>query len=185
MKMAFVIYDQMTTLDFIGAFDPLSRLKTMGFLKNVGWEICAIKEQVTDSAGLVFTPTQVRMPLNRFDLVVVPGGPTASKLISDGLFMEWLRSMEHCQFKASVCSGALLLGALGFLKGKKANTHPTRRTELAEYCSQVVDQRVVDEGSVITSGGVTSGIDLGLHLCEKFAGFDVKEKIRRQMDYYG
>lgn len=185
MKMAFVIYDQMTGLDFVGAFDPLSRLKTMGFLKNIGWEICAVQERILDCAGLVFTPSQVRLPLNRFDLVVVPGGPTATQLVSDAPFMNWLRSMEPYQFKASVCSGALLLGALGFLKGKKATTHPTRRVELAEYCSRVVDQRVVDEGSVITSGGVASAIDLGLYLCEKFAGFDVKEKIRRQMDYYG
>jgi transcriptional regulator GlxA family with amidase domain len=185
MKIGFVLYNGMTALDFVGVFDPLSRLKTMGFLKNVSWEICAPTEPVTDAAGLVFTPTQVGTPLDRFDLVVVPGGPNAGQLRSDSQFIEWLKTMEPCPFKASVCSGALLLGVAGFLKGKKATTHPTRRIELAEYCKEVVDQRVVDEGTVLTAGGVTAAIDLGLHLCEKFAGFDVKEKIRCQMDYYG
>jgi transcriptional regulator GlxA family with amidase domain len=185
MKMGFVIYEGMTGLDFVGVFDPLSRLKTMGFLKNVSWEICAVAEQVTDAAGLLFTPSQVGIPLDRFDIVIVPGGPVAHKLCNDETFLKWFKTMKHCPFKASVCSGSLLLGAAGFLKGKKATTHPTRRVELAEYCTEVVDKRVVDEGTVITAGGVTSAIDLGLYLCEKFAGFDVKEKIRRQMDYYG
>jgi transcriptional regulator GlxA family with amidase domain len=185
MKMGFVIYDAMTSLDFVGAFDPLSRLKTMGFLKNVSWEVCAPTDQVSDAAGLVFNPTQVGTPLDRYDLVVVPGGLVTRRLRYETPFIDWLKTMAPCPFKASVCSGALLLGAAGFLRGKKATTHPTARVELAEYCTQVVDQRVVDEGSVITAGGVTSGIDLGLHLCEKFAGFDVKEKIRVQMDYYG
>ncbi len=185
MKIGFVIYNGMTSLDFVGAFDPLTRLKTMGFLKNMSWEICAPSEQVSDDAGLVFTPTQVGTPLDRYDLVVVPGGFITRKLRYDANFIDWLQGSAPCPFKASVCSGALLLGAAGFLKGKKATTHPNARVELAEYCTEVVDQRVVDEGSVITAGGVTSGIDLGLHLCEKFAGFDVKEKIRVQMDYFG
>ncbi len=185
MKIGFVIYDGMTSLDFIGAYDPLTRLKTMGFLKNVSWDVCAISEQITDDRELAFSPTQVGTPLGRYDLVVVPGGYVTRKIRYEAPFVKWLQTMEPCPFKASVCSGSLLLGAAGFLKGKRATTHPTARVELAEYCAEVVDQRVVDEGSVITAAGVTSAIDLGLHLVEKFAGFDVKEKVRRQMDYYG
>ncbi len=185
MKMGFVIFDGMTSLDFIGVYDPLTRLKTMGFLKNVTWDVCAMNEEVKDFTGLAFNPTVVRAPLSLYDIVIVPGGLVTRTLRYDKPFIEWLQTCEPCTFKASVCSGALLLGAAGFLKGKKATAHPTARVELAEYCSKVVDQRVVDEGSVITSAGVTSAIDLGLYLCEKFAGFDVKEKIRIQMDYYG
>jgi transcriptional regulator GlxA family with amidase domain len=185
MKIGFVIFDGMTSLDFIGVYDPLTRLKTMGFLKNLTWDVCAVTEQVTDDRGLVFTPTQVGVPLDRCDLVVVPGGYVTRKIRYEAPFIEWLQTMEPSRFKASVCSGSLLLGAAGFLKGRKATTHPTAKVELAEYCEKVMDQRVVEDGPVITSGGVTAGIDLGLHLCEKFGGFDVKEKIRRQMDYYG
>jgi len=89
MKIGFVIYDGMTALDFVGAFDPISRLKTMGFLKNISWEICALTEPVTDAAGLVLTPTQTGTPLNRYDLVVVPGGPAAAKRPRPILLVVW------------------------------------------------------------------------------------------------
>ncbi len=82
-----------------------------------------------------------------------------------------------------MCTGALLLGAAGFLKGKTATTHPNAFRDLQKYCLSVVNQRVVDEGEVITARGVTSSIDLGLYLCEKLAGREAKEKIRKQMDY--
>ncbi|MBW4634157.1 MAG: DJ-1/PfpI family protein [Iphinoe sp. HA4291-MV1] len=97
--------------------------------------------------------------------------------------MEWLKTSQSCHLKVSVCTGSLLLGKAGFLTGKKATTHPNHFQELEKFCDEVVKQRIVDEGDVITAGGVTSSIDLGLYLCEKFAGSEVKEKIRRQMDY--
>ncbi|MCK5913732.1 MAG: DJ-1/PfpI family protein, partial [Desulfuromusa sp.] len=85
--------------------------------------------------------------------------------------------------KASVCSGSLLLGAAGFLRGKKATTHPKAYTELARYCAKVSKERIVDEGDVITARGVTSAIDLGLHLVERLAGKETRIEIARQMDY--
>ena len=188
MKVAFVIYEGMTTLDFVGAYDPLTRLKSMGFLPDFGWEICATSEKVADEKGLTFIPTQVRGELSNYDLVYVPGGPVSSlrKLADNTNFIEWLTTAEDCQFKISVCTGALLLGEAGFLKGKKATTHPSAFEELRKYCDTVLDRRIVDEGDVITARGVTSSIDLGLYLCEKFAGSEVKEEIRQRMDYpYG
>jgi transcriptional regulator GlxA family with amidase domain len=77
----------------------------------------------------------------------------------------------------------LLLGAAGFLEGRRATTHRSAFQELAKYCLTVVDDRVVDEGDVVTARGVTSALDLGLHLVERFAGTDTQEQIRRQMDY--
>jgi len=74
MKIAFVIFDGMTSLDFVGAFDPLTRLKSMEFLKNMTWEICAHTEQVKDDRGLIFTPTKIKESLDRYELVVIPGG---------------------------------------------------------------------------------------------------------------
>lgn len=133
MKIGFVIYDAMTGLDFVGVFDPMSRLKTMGFLPDLEWDICALREEITDGAGLRFRATRVKQSLGGYDAVVVPGGPAAVQLRFDNDFVDWIKTAESCSWKISVCSGALLLGAAGFLKGKKATTHPTRKTELADY----------------------------------------------------
>ena len=85
--------------------------------------------------------------------------------------------------KASVCTGALLLGAAGFLAGKSATTHPSALRELEPYCGEVRTDRVVDAGGVVTAGGVTAGIDLGLHLVRRLAGTEACRRIARQMDY--
>jgi len=183
VKIAFIIYDEMTALDFIGVFDPVTRLKTMGFLSDLQWEICAQAKTVTDGSGLGFIATKVGGSLDAFDMVIVPGGFGSRKLMNDAGFIAWLRSAAPCKFKVSVCTGALLLGAAGFLKGKTATTHRNAFGDLQRFCSSVVDQRIVDAGDVITARGVTSSIDLGLYLCEKLAGPEVKERIRQQMDY--
>ena len=183
MRISFIIYNEMTALDFVGIYDPLTRLKTMGFMPDLEWEICSMTEEVFDITGLRFTPTKVMEPLGSYDMIVVPGGFGSRKLVQDKKFIEWLRTAKPCKYKVSVCTGSVLLGAAGFLKGKKATTHRTAFDELREFAT-VVDQRIVDEGDVITARGVSSSIDLGLYICEKLAGREVKEKIRRQMDYY-
>lgn len=185
MKVAFVIYNNMTALDFVGVYDPVIRLQTMGFFPDLTWEICADTEVVSDSAGLRFLPTQVKPPLQAFDLVIVPGGITALvyQLTRDREFIDWLKTASSCPLVASVCIGSLLLGAAGFLKDKAATTHPKAFEELKAFCDHIVDRRVVDEVTVITARGVTASIDLGLYLCERLAGHEIKEKIRQQMDY--
>jgi cyclohexyl-isocyanide hydratase len=172
----------MTALDFIGVYDPITRLRTMGFMPDLGWEICAFSETVSDSAGLKFTPTQIKKSLKSFDFLIVPGGITSlvCQLTQDMEFMSWLKTCESCPLKASVCTGSLLLGAAGFLQGKQATSHPNAFKELSEFCATVVDRRLVDEGNVITARGVTASIDLGLYLCEKFLGYyDVPRKLDR------
>lgn len=185
MKIGFIIYNGMTALDLVGIYDPLTRLKTMGFLASLSWDICGIEPKVADSSGLSIVPTAVGVPLSGYNLIVIPGGPTAKKLAQDETFIQWIKTAEPCPLKVSVCSGALLLGAAGFLKGKKAATHAAARNELMAYCSEVLDKRIVDEDDVITCGGVTAGIDLGLYLCGKFVSLDAKEIIKHQMDYHG
>jgi cyclohexyl-isocyanide hydratase len=86
--------------------------------------------------------------------------------------------------KTSVCTGALLLGAAGFLAGKRATTHPNAFEELKPYCATVIAaRRIVDEGEVVTARGVTASIDLGLHLVERIAGREARARIAKQMDY--
>ncbi len=176
MRIAFVIYNGMTALDFIGFYDPVTRLR------DIEWDVCALSEEVHDINGLCFVPTKVSPNLGDYDMLFVPGGYGSRKLINSKEFIEWLKTGKNCKLKVSVCTGALLFGAAGFLKGKKATTYRKAFEELSKFCS-VVDRRIVDEGDVITARGVTSSIDLGLYICEKLAGRKVMEEIREQMDY--
>ena len=183
MRAAFVIFDRMTALDFVGVYDPLGRLRTMNLLPGFEWSVCAPTERVTDDRGLRFLPDRVGGPLTDFDLLVVPGGYGTRELRTDPRFREWLRTADAVPLKASVCTGALLLGAAGFLAGKPATTHPSAMEELRPYCAEVRTERVVDAGGVVTAGGVTAAIDLGLHLVERLAGAEARRRAAVQMDY--
>ena len=182
MRVGFVIFERMTALDFVGVYDPLTRLRGMLFRPDLEWDVCALAAEVRDPHGLKFSATRVGESLGAYDLVIVPGGYGTRELMTDSQFVGWLRTAGGCELKASVCTGTLLFGAAGFLKGRRAATHPTARAELEKYC-EVSEERVVDEGDVVTAGGVTAAIDLGLHLCGRLAGVEAREKIRRQMDY--
>jgi cyclohexyl-isocyanide hydratase len=159
MKTAFVVFNRMTVMDFIGTYDPLTRLKSMRLIPDFEWDICALTEDVVDDKGLRITPTVVGRPLSDYDLLVVPGMGTRA-LQHDTAFIAWLRTSEPVRLKASVCTGSLLLDAAGFLKDKRATSNRNAFEELRPYCAHVVDDRVVDEGEIITARGVTSAIDL-------------------------
>jgi cyclohexyl-isocyanide hydratase len=183
IKIAFVIYDGMTALDFVGVYDPITRLKKSGFLPRLRWEICGMTTPIFASTGLRFTPSRSGDTLESYDMIVVPGGFGSRKYMQDESFLDWLRTAAECRYKVSVCTGALLLGAAGFLAGKTATTHPTAFEDLRRFAAHVTDERVVDDGDVITSRGVTAGIDLGLYLCAKLAGPEAAERIGEQIDY--
>lgn len=183
MKTAFIIFNNMTALDFIGIYDPLSRLKSMDFMPDFDWRICSFTSTVSDSNGLKFIPDSIGGSLANYDLVVVPGGFSTRKLENDSEFIQWLSTAKSAGKVASVCTGSLLLGAAGFLKDKMATTHPSAYDELKQYCMSISRQRICDQGNVITAGGVTSSIDLGLYLVEKITNPETKLKIAKQMDY--
>ena len=186
MKIAFIIYDGMTTLDFIGVYEPITKLKTMNLTPNLEWDVCSFKEKVVkDQVGLRLVPDRVGKSLGRYDVVIVPGGPGSRKLMNDVRFTHWIRTAEKAKLKGSVCTGALLLGAAGFLKEKRATTHHSAFHLLAKYCHAVVkNERIVDEGDVITAGGVTAALDLGMYLCQKYAGRRKTKMIRMQIEYF-
>lgn len=183
MKAAFVMFDQMTSLDFIGFYDPLTRLKSMKIMADFDWRICALTPQIVDDRGLRLQADVVNAPLDDYDLLFVPGGFGTRSLQHDSRFIDWLASARAARLKVSVCTGALLLGAAGFLRGLRATTHPGALQELEPYCRAVVRERIVDEGGTITAGGVSSAIDLGLHLVQRLAGADARARIAAQMDY--
>lgn len=185
MNIGFIVFQGMTMLDFVGFYDPVTRLKTMGLVQDIMWDICSFTDDVVDTAGLQIKPNKHRESLSIYDMVFFPGGFARRNLICDRDFMQWIQSCSHCKLKVSVCTGALILGKAGFLKEKRATTHPNVLGELKEYCREVVNERVVDEGDIITARGVTSSIDLGLYICKKLYGKDAQERIASQMDYHG
>lgn len=183
MRFAFVVYDGLTLLDFAGVYDPVTRLKTMGFKDDFEYRVCAMKQTVRTIEGLEMTVDQVGEPLDGYDVIFIPGGSGVSALFGDTAFMQWIKSAAPHTVMSAVCGGALVLGALGLLKGRRATTHPALMQHLARFTEQPCEDRIVDEGSVITARGVTSAIDLGLYLCERIAGKEVRVKIQQQMDY--
>jgi cyclohexyl-isocyanide hydratase len=186
MKAALIVFDDLTALDFVGFYDPLTRLKSMAILPELEWRICARTQQVTDDRGMCVVADSVNETLAGCDLLYVPGGFGTRTLRHDDEFIDWLKTANKASLKISVCTGALLLGAAGYLRGLRATTHPSAMKELEPYCGQAVGERVVDEGGVITAGGVTSAIDLGLHVVQRLAGIEARKRIARQMDYpYG
>jgi cyclohexyl-isocyanide hydratase len=186
MKAALIVFERMTYLDFVGFYDPLTRLKSLNLLPDFEWRICSNRKQVGDDRrvpGMTMLAESVLEPLDGYDLVFVPGGIGTRELQHDREFIEWLKTAAPVKPKVSVCTGALLLGAAGFLRGKRATTHPSALKELQPYCEMVVTDRIVDEGDVVTGSGVSTSIDLGLHMVERIAGPEARDRAARQMCY--
>jgi transcriptional regulator GlxA family with amidase domain len=185
MKIAYILYNNLTLLDFVGVYDPVGRLKTMNFIPGLQWDICSLTEKLNDERGFTFLPTKVNSSLESYDVLIVPGGDGHKPLMDDNNFISWLQTARPEALKTSVCTGSMLLGAAGFLKGKRATTHFEYYKPLQNFCKEVLTDRVVEDGNVITAGAVSSAIDLGLFLCNKWAGAEAAAAIRARMDYRG
>ncbi|UWG48214.1 Putative intracellular protease/amidase [Halanaeroarchaeum sp. HSR-CO] len=180
MNVAFCAYDGMTALDFVGGYDPITRLHRMDFLP-LEWDVCARTETVTTD-GLTLDVDQVKPDLGSYDLVFVPGGMATRALRHDESFVEWIGTASESEYVTSVCTRSILLGAAGLLEGRSATTHPSAFGLLEKY-AEVVDDRVVHDGPVITGRGVSSSLDLGLYIVEELSDRDTRRAIAEQMDY--
>jgi cyclohexyl-isocyanide hydratase len=183
MDAAFVAFDGMTALDLLGPYHALTCLDERGHA-DVDATVVARTAPTADRAGLELAPDEVGQSLAGYDLVVVPGGGATRDLREDDRFLEWLAGADP-DLLVSVCTGALLLGAAGFLEGRTATTHPTAYDLLAEYC-EVSEERVVPAAGdppVVTSRGVTAGIDCGLYCCERLADAEARADVAAAMDY--
>lgn len=183
MKIAFVLFDGLTFLDFAGFYDVINRLNFFEQTKGTTWETCAMTDQVTDELGLSLKVDRVKPNLAEYDLVFVPGGMGTRKLRFDEAFVGWLRQAENVPLKVSVCTGSLLMGAAGFLTGKKATTHPNVYDLLEPYVAEVIQTRIVKDGNVITAGGVATSIDLGIYVVGLLAGQEAAANVKLQIDY--
>lgn len=183
MKAAYILFDGITLLDFIGIYDPLCRLQSQKHLPDFSWDLCALTPTIKDSFGLEMTMDLVTPDLSNYDIIIIPGGFGTRLLQHDPAFLKWLATAEPVPKKVSICTGALLLGAAGFLRGHRATTHFNEYDNLTPYCAEVLHDRIVDDGAVITAGAVASSLDLGLYLCQQLVGSEATEAIRRSMDY--
>lgn len=193
-RIALAAFPGLTLLDLVGPLDALSRIASMGFDPTTTCEVIALARRrdeddaetdppvVWSAWGAELVTARHRPPLEAFDVLVVPGGPGTRALEKDAEVIAWLATFPANRLLASVCTGALLLGAAGRLQGKRATTHHTMLADLARFGATAVAERVVDEGQLVTAGGVTSGIDLGLHLVRRLAGDDAHAKIATQME---
>lgn len=181
-RIALLAFPGITLLDLIGVYDVLRRVGAMGVDPEVRCRVLGTETPVADEHGLRLVPEAVYEDLAGYDLLVVPGGHGTRELAKDARCIEYLRSWGEARPIASVCTGSILLGAAGHLAGKRATTHHRAYGELAPYCAEVVrDRRVVDEGRVVTAGGVACALDLGVHLVERFWGADARRRIADQM----
>jgi len=158
----------------------------MGILKvkeNVTWDFCSNKEQITDDRGLTIKIDQVCPDLSVYDLIFIPGGFSTRQLRYDADFISWIQTAKDVEYKVSVCTGALILGAAGFLKGKNATTKPSAYELLAPYCTNVVKERFVRDGNIFTGGGVSASIDLGLYFIESLTNENIVQQVQEKMDY--
>jgi len=185
MQIGYVIFEGITWLDFIGIYDPLSRLQSMKFMPDLTWDICGYNTINRDNFGLEIKPTLIQNSLKYYDAIIVPGGHGTRHLQYDPVFIGWLQTASEQATKISICTGSLLLGAAGFLNGKKATTNYNEYEALRPYCGEVLTDRIVEDGNCITAGAVSASLDLGLYLCAQWAGAEAAAEIRKKMDYRG
>ncbi len=180
MDVAIPIYDAFTALDAVGPYEVLSRLPGA----RVRF-IAARPGAVTTDNGMLSLVAEASLDeVPAPDVLVVPGGISTPKVARDPVYVDWVRrAHETSTWTTSVCTGALLLGAAGILDGLKATTHWLDYEELATYGAQPTPQRVVEQGKVITSAGVSSGIDMALTLAARIAGDDVARAIQLGIEY--
>ena len=181
-RFGFVAFAGMTLLDLVGPLDAVSRIASMGFDETTSCVVVAAHDECWRGFEAELRVARVRPPLDELDVLVVPGGLASRALVHDRAVVDWLATFPPNRLAASVCTGALLLGAAGRLRGRRATTHASAMDRLAEYGATAVAARVVDEGDVVTAAGVTSGIALGLHLVARFMGAEVAARVAKQME---
>jgi putative intracellular protease/amidase len=160
--IAIGLYQGFTALDAIGPHEVLTYLP--GYLPDAKVVICAEQTGVLDDQ---YNLVHLRVDTNfadvpQPDVLLVPGSPVAARYAADGhAIVDWIREAHpHTAWTTSVCTGALLLGAAGLLKGLPAATHWSAYDDLASYGARPTEQRVVTSGRIVTGAGVSAGIDL-------------------------
>ena len=179
MNIGMLIFPDMTQLDFTGPYEIFAQLpdcKVSVIAKSL--------DPVAAKGGLRFLPDATLDTALSLDLVFVPGGPGTGALLEDRETLEFLRRQsKDAKYVTSVCTGALVLGAAGLLKGYKATTHWLSLDLLPVFGAIALPDRVVTDRNRITGGGVTAGIDFALTVAAEVAGADKAKSIQLLIEY--
>ncbi|HKP24165.1 MAG TPA: DJ-1/PfpI family protein [Dongiaceae bacterium] len=190
-NIGFVIFPGITQLDFTGPFEVLCRLGTPPSIAGASKFpqaktriVAKTMSPVVSDRGLGIMPTDTFQSCPPLDLICVPGGAGVVEALADAETIDFIRRQgERAQYVTSVCMGAFLLGAAGLLKGRRAATHWAYVDLLPLVGASHEKGRVVRDGHVFTSGGVTSGIDFAFRIIAELAGPEVAQAIQLGIEY--
>ncbi|MFF9481579.1 DJ-1/PfpI family protein [Streptomyces sp. NPDC014733] len=180
MQIAIVLYDRFTALDAIGPYEMLCR--------TPGSETVFVAERPgpvsNDRGTLTLLAEKALDEVPRPDIVVVPGGPGQRDQMGNETLLGWLRAAAATStWTTSVCTGSLLLGAAGLLRGRRATSHWLALDTLATFGAEPTGERVVVDGKVVTGAGVSAGIDMALTLLGKVADDEFAQSIQLGTEY--
>ncbi len=168
-----------TQLDLTGPYEVLARLA--GARVEL---VAASLDPVRTERGLTIVPTVARERAARADLFVVPGGPAVDDAMVDPAWVAFTASQAAgARWVFGICTGSLLLGAAGVLRGRRSSTHWQSRDLLARFGATPSDERMTVDGNVFTAGGVTAGIDMALRVAAEIAGEETARRIQLQIEY--
>jgi cyclohexyl-isocyanide hydratase len=178
-QIGLLVFPNITQLDMTGPLQVFGSVADADV--HLLWKTL---DPVSSDTPLVITPTMTLADCPQLDLICVPGGLGTNALMEDGDVLDFLRRQaEGASYVTSVCTGALVLGAAGLLKGYKATTHWNALSTLPILGAEVVRERVVVDRNRITGGGVTAGIDLGLMVVAEMFGRAVAEFVQLRLEY--
>jgi putative intracellular protease/amidase len=180
MNIAIPIFPGITALDAIGPYEVLSRLPGA----RVHFTAVEAGPYKTDNRQLTLMADEPLSAIPHPEIIMVPGGFGTRALLTPNPLLDWIREAHTTsQWTTSVCTGSLLLGAAGILRGLQATTHWAAMDQLAAFGATPTSRRVVEQGKVVTAAGVSSGIDMALHLAARIAGDDFAQSIQLGIEY--
>ncbi|SAL66429.1 DJ-1/PfpI family protein [Caballeronia peredens] len=179
LHIGLLLFPRVQQLDMTGPYDVFAHM-----VDAQVHLVAKTREPVKSSAGMILTPDTTFADCPALDVICVPGGAGVGDLMEDEETLAFLRGQAaHARYVTSVCTGALVLGAAGLLRGKRATTHWAFHSLLAELGAVPVHERVVRDGNVLTGGGITAGIDFALTLAAELVGEHEAQAIQLQMEY--
>lgn len=179
VTIAFLVFDGFTALDIVGPYEVLSRIPN-----SQVYFVGAEAREYADGRGLTIKANYSLDDIADPDILVIPGGFGIDSILKDDRILDWVGDVhKETRWTTSVCSGALLLASAGILEGKTATTHWNRKEQLKGYGVNVVDKRYYKEGKIITSGGVSAGIDMALYLLSQVTSEDYAKAVQLGIEY--